>query len=104
MPRTIINLLDADKAWLDAESKRRGQSMTSLVSEAVAEYRVRQQRNLSLGLEQCLAETSGLWQRGDGRIWQEGLRREWATIDDTGADEAVRPFPTAVPHRFRHHH
>jgi len=89
MPRTIINLLDADKAWLDAEAKRRGQSMTSLVSEAVAEYRVRQQRNASLGLEQCLAETSGLWQRGDGLIWQEGLRREWANMGNTDADEPV---------------
>ncbi len=89
MPRTIINLLDADKAWLDAEAKRRGQSMTSLVSEAVAEYRVRQQRIASLGLEQCLAETSGVWQRGDGLIWQEGLRHEWATMGNTDADEPL---------------
>ncbi len=87
MPRTIISLLDAEKAWLDAEAKRRGQSMTSLVSEAVAEYRVRQQRKLAMGLEQCLAETSGLWQRGDGLFWQEGLRREWASTVDADADE-----------------
>ena len=85
MSRTIINLLDADKLWLDAEAKRRGQSMASLVREAVSEYRVRHQRNASLGLKQCLAETSGLWRRGDGLIWQEVLRREWANMGNTQA-------------------
>jgi len=81
MPRTIINLASDDKAWLDAEAKRRGQSMTSLVSEAVAEYRVRALSAQSQGLQQSLAATAGLWQQGDGQRWQDQLRGEWTVAD-----------------------
>ena len=89
MPRTIINLMTDDKAWLDAEAKRRGQSMTSLVSEAVAEYRVRQLSAQSQSLEKCLAHTAGLWQQGDGLVWQDHLRREWAGLGGSEDNESA---------------
>lgn len=89
MPRTIINLTIDDKAWLDAEAKRRGQSMTSLVSEAVAEYRVRQLSAQSQSLQQCLTHTAGLWQQGDGLVWQNHLRGEWAGSGGAEDDESV---------------
>ncbi len=88
MPRTIINLMSDDKAWLDAEAKRRGQSMTSLVSEAVAEYRVRQLSAQSLDLAQSLKNTTGLWMQGDGLVWQERLRGEWLNADGLTTDES----------------
>lgn len=77
-----------DKAWLDAEAKRRGQSMTSLVSEAVAEYRVRQLSAQSLDLAQSLKNTTGLWAQGDGLVWQERLRGEWLNADGLTTDES----------------
>lgn len=87
MPRTIINLMSDDKAWLDAEAERRGQSMTSLVSEAVAEYRVRQLSAQSLDLAQSLKNTTGLWTQGDGLVWQERLRGEWSHADGATTDD-----------------
>jgi hypothetical protein len=89
MPRTIVNLMSDDKAWLDAEAKRRGQSMTSLVSEAVAEYRVRHVSDQSPSLEQCLSQTAGLWRQGDGLVWQNHMRDEWASSDGAAVDESA---------------
>jgi len=89
MPRTIVNLMSDDKAWLDAEAKRRGQSMTSLVSEAVAEYRVRHVSDQSPNLEQCLSQTAGLWRQGNGLVWQNHLRDEWASSGGAAVDESA---------------
>ncbi|TVS14267.1 MAG: CopG family transcriptional regulator [Wenzhouxiangella sp.] len=77
MTRTIINLREADKRWLDREAKRRRVPMTRLVGEAVSEYRMRQEAQDRPGLETLLTETRGLWRQGDGLAWQERLRNEW---------------------------
>jgi hypothetical protein len=87
MPRTIINLMPDDKAWLDAEAKRRGQSMTSLVSEAVAEYRIRQLSAQSLEFVDSVNNTVGLWRQGDGLVWQARLRSEWLGPDDAKGND-----------------
>jgi hypothetical protein len=78
MPRTLINLEADDKQWLDAEAKARGVSMAALVREAVHEYRVRDEAAGCPDLAQALADTAGIWRRGDGLAWQRRLRDEWA--------------------------
>ena len=78
MPRTLINLEAEDKQWLDAEAKARGVSMAALVREAVHEYRVHEEATRRPKLAHALADTAGIWRRGDGLEWQRRLRDEWA--------------------------
>ncbi len=77
MPRTIINLGNDDKRWLDEQARQRRVSMTSLVAEAVSEYRVRQEATDRPDLQATLNDTSGLWRHGDGLDWQQRMRDEW---------------------------
>ena len=77
MPRTIINLGDDDKRWLDQQARQRRVSMTSLVAEAVSEYRVRQEAADQPDLQTTLKDTAGIWHRGDGLDWQQRMRNEW---------------------------
>ena len=77
MTRTIINIREDDKRWLDQEAKRRHVPMTRLVGEAVSEYRMRQEARSRPGFESLLADTRGVWRQGDGLHWQDRLRGEW---------------------------
>ncbi|MFP4209139.1 MAG: hypothetical protein ACLFSC_10810 [Wenzhouxiangella sp.] len=77
MTRTIVNISPEDKRWLDQEARSRRVSMTSLVSEAVHEYRLRQQCLNQPDLNAILADTAGIWTGGDGLNWQQSLREEW---------------------------
>lgn len=79
MPRTIINLPDADKAWLDREAAERHVSMATLVREAVHDYRIRNESSDRPNLSTALERTAGLWRREDGLTWQRRLRDEWET-------------------------
>ncbi len=77
MPRTVVNIKEADKRWLDEEARRRRVPMTRLVGEAVSEYRMRQELHARPNLEGLLADTRGIWQQDDGLDWQQRLRDEW---------------------------
>lgn len=77
MTRTIVNISPEDKRWLDQEAKNRRVSMTSLVSEAVHEYRLRQEGLDEPDLAAILDNTAGIWTQGDGLNWQQSLREEW---------------------------
>lgn len=77
MTRTLVNIDDDDKRWLDLEARSRGVPMTRLVGEAVHEYRVRQEAADRPGMDRVLADTRGLWRQGDGLEWQQRLRGEW---------------------------
>lgn len=77
MPRTVVNIEAADKHWLDEEARRRRVPMTRLVGEAVSEYRMRQELRDRPSLDGLLADTSGIWNQGDGLDWQQRLRGEW---------------------------
>ena len=77
MTRTIVNISPGDKRWLDQEAKSRRVSMTSLVSEAVHEYRLRQECLNAPDPDVMLADTAGIWAQGDGLNWQQSLREEW---------------------------
>lgn len=82
MPRTIINLEDTDKQWLDQVAQHRRVPMTELVREAVREYRVRQESADRPDLQKTLEQTAGIRRSTgaapeDGLAHQERLRREW---------------------------
>lgn len=77
MTKTLINLDESDKAWLDREARRRKVPMTELVRQAVRSYRAREQHARTPSIAEALARTSGLWRQGDGLAWQVRLRDEW---------------------------
>lgn len=77
MPRTIVNLSEDDKRWLDRQARERRVSMTSLVSEAVSQYRARENAADRPDLVSALKDTAGLWRQGDALVWQQRLRGEW---------------------------
>ncbi|MGH8190223.1 MAG: ribbon-helix-helix protein, CopG family [Rhodanobacteraceae bacterium] len=77
MPRTLINLEDDDKRWLDREARRRHVPMTQMVRDAVAEYRARSQSLARRDLQSELSRTAGIWKGGDGLAHQNRLRKEW---------------------------
>lgn len=77
MARTLINLPDDDKDWLDHEARDRRVSMAELVRVAVRRYRVQEESRHHPNLQALLAQTRGLWRRGDGLAWQRKARNEW---------------------------
>ncbi len=77
MPRTVINLADADKSWLDRQAKAEHVPMTELVRRAVRLYRIQQESRQKPDLTQALECTAGIWRAGDGLAYQAMLRDEW---------------------------
>lgn len=77
MPRTIINLNERDKAWLDQQSKATNLPMTELVRRAIRLYRAREQSLQRRDLQAVLERTRGLWKQGDALAYQQRLRDEW---------------------------
>lgn len=77
MAKTLVNLDPEDKNWLDQEARRRRVPMTELVRLAVRGFRLREEISAEPSLEQALAQTAGIWRRGDGLAWQLRQREEW---------------------------
>lgn len=77
MTRILITLDPDDKAWLSGKAKRERTPMTELVRRAVRQYRKHSGPETS-ELERLLDETAGLWKNGDGLVYQNRSRREWA--------------------------
>ena len=77
MPRTVVNLDEKDKAWLDQQAVLRRVPMTELVRRAVHDFRVREQCKSNHPLQDVLARTAGIWQVDDGGEYQERIRKEW---------------------------
>lgn len=75
MVRTVIAIDDNDKHWLDHMAKQQHMSMTALVRIAIHHYRVKIESQPSF--ENLLAETRGIWTKGDGLEYQNKIRNEW---------------------------
>jgi len=69
----IISLSEGEKSWLKRRSDETGQSMAEIVRRAVQ----RLQNDDQQSLDEILAQTRGLWRKGDGLRYQREMRREW---------------------------
>lgn len=78
MVRTVISVSEEDKEWLDRTARERRVSLAEVVRTAVRHLREEVERD-GTTWDQVLAETHGLWKRGDGLEWQNRLREEWGT-------------------------
>jgi plasmid stability protein len=74
MTRTVINIDDDIKQWLDIKAAREGVAMTELVRQALKLLREQDLQRF----EQQLAETSGIWTEGDGLEFQLKERESWS--------------------------
>lgn len=72
--KTTINISDEEKLWLESYSKARGISTAEAIREAIA--RLREQQD-PLGYQSLIAQTKGVWKKGDGLDYQRNLRSEW---------------------------
>ncbi len=85
MPRILVDLPEADIAWLDAVAAESGRSRAAVLRGAVAEFRAANADWLERGF--------GLWtQHGGGRDgdeFEETVRPRWSTVDEAnaGSDE-----------------
>lgn len=77
MKRTVISLDNAEKKWLDKQANLRHIPMTEIVREALRYYRSKVESEKQLSIEEILAQTAGIWKKGDGLTYQEKLRDEW---------------------------
>ena len=82
--RTQISLDDEQKAWLDRQAALRSVSMSSLIRQAVSEFRMREQRGSAASIQDVLKQTAGIWQAGDGLEYQERIRG-WSCTWETGS-------------------
>ena len=76
--RTVVSLPDQQKAWLDRQAAARRVSMSSLIRQAVSEFRRRERRRAKAPFGEVLARTAGIWPAGDGLEYQERVREEWS--------------------------
>ncbi|WP_459873411.1 hypothetical protein [Endothiovibrio diazotrophicus] len=75
MTRTIVNIADDDKAWLERRAAEEHVPMTEVVRRAVRYYR--QSRERIGDFDALLDETSGSWAGEDGLAYQVKSRDEW---------------------------
>lgn len=78
MPRTVVNLDEENKAWLDQQAALRGVPMNQLVRQAVREFRSREERVSKRSFRDTLKRTAGIWRARDGLAYQQRLRKEWS--------------------------
>jgi hypothetical protein len=72
--RTRVAISAEEKSWLESYSKARGISMAEAIHKAIA--RLREQEGQST-YQDLIAQTQGIWKKGDGLEYQVKLRSEW---------------------------
>lgn len=79
MVRTVVSLDERDKQWLDRKAKEQGVTMTTLVRQAIRDFRMQGGANRKNGepaFEEILRMTKGTWRKGDAAAWVGKMRRE----------------------------
>jgi len=72
--RMIITISEQEKQWLGDYSRAHNISVAEAIRQGIAHLKHAQ------GLapyQKTVHETAGIWSKGDGLKYQEGLRREW---------------------------
>ncbi len=72
--RTIITLPEEDKAWLEGYSKTRNISMAEAIRQGIRKLKESMQQD---NYRNVLNQTKGMWQAGDGLVYQKKIRSEW---------------------------
>ena len=73
MPRSLVSFDIDDKKWLEKKSAEIGKPMSYLIRTAVKKLRESEEKSF----DSLLAQTSGIWNKGDGLEYQQRVREEW---------------------------
>jgi hypothetical protein len=94
--RTLVDIPEEDLSWLDERARSQGKSRASIVREAVATYRARQEgdgeRRLA-GLRAGFGVWKGRTDIGDAVAWQRRERAGWTRPWDPDYDEVRAEYP-----------
>lgn len=72
--KSVITISDEEKSWLESYSRARGISTAEAIRKAIK--RLREQEGQSV-YQSLIAQTRGIWKKGDALEYQEKLRSEW---------------------------
>jgi hypothetical protein len=72
--RAKISISDEEKSWLESYSKVRGISVAEAIRQAIMHLREQEGQSTYQSL---VAQTRGVWKKGDGLEYQKRLRSEW---------------------------
>jgi hypothetical protein len=72
--RARITISDEEKSWLETYSKVKGISVAEAIRQAIMQLREHEGRATYQSL---VAQTRGIWKKGDGLEYQDRLRSEW---------------------------
>ena len=72
--RTVITIPDDQKRWLDSYTKTHGISIAEAIRRGITCLRSSQG---TTSYEKLLAETRGIWPKGNGLRYQRKMRSEW---------------------------
>lgn len=91
--RTLVDIPDADIAWLDARARAEGKSRTAVVREAVSSYRAEKAAPID---KSWIEEGAGYWKHrtdiGDAVEYQRAIRhdREFVPAEQLPRSKSVR--------------
>lgn len=77
MIRTVISLPASEKKWLDKMAKIKKLSMAQIIRDSIVEYHKNHSNEAITNIDELLAKTKGIWEKGDGLKYQSHLRAEW---------------------------
>lgn len=72
--RMIVTLPDEDKAWIESYSKAHNISAAEAIRQGIRTLRLGVAKNT---YQTLIESTRGMWQKGDGMIYQDNIRSEW---------------------------
>lgn len=72
--RARVTIPDEEKSWIESYSRARGISMAEAIRKAIT--RLREQEGQST-YQSLVAQTQGIWKKGNGLEYQTKLRSEW---------------------------
>jgi hypothetical protein len=74
--RTIITISDEEKRWLKSYSQMHRVSLAEAIRKGISCLKAVEGEKTYKAL---VKETTGIWNQGDGLIYQKRLRSEWDT-------------------------
>lgn len=75
--RTIITISEEDKRWLESYSSLRKVSVAEAIRQGIRKLK---EAELFENYQTLVKNSEGLWNEGDGLIYQNKLRDEWNTL------------------------
>jgi Arc/MetJ-type ribon-helix-helix transcriptional regulator len=74
--RTLVDIPQTERTWLDKKAKEQGVSMAEALRRAVRAAHESEKKHDNF--IRLMDKIQGTWTKGDGLAWQKKMRAEWA--------------------------